>query len=70
MVDQRWTLTYDTMATGVKNYGRESLLSLGNGFLGWRGALVTTTSVMIHTLGCMRPVFLIRRQHRWPAAKW
>lgn len=41
MVDQRWTLTYDTMATGVKNYGRESLLSLGNGFLGWRGALVT-----------------------------
>lgn len=41
MTEKNWLLTYDDVVGGVKNYGRESLLSLGNGFLGWRGALVT-----------------------------
>ncbi|MBZ6003627.1 glycoside hydrolase family 65 protein [Leuconostoc gelidum subsp. aenigmaticum] len=43
MAENTWSLTYDDIVDGVKNYGRESLLSLGNGFLGWRGALVTNT---------------------------
>lgn len=43
MTDNNWSLTYDDVVNGVKNYGRESLLSLGNGFLGWRGSLVTSS---------------------------
>jgi len=43
MTENTWSLTYDDIVTGVKNYGRESLLSLENGFLGWRGSLVTNT---------------------------
>ncbi|MEX0380070.1 glycosyl hydrolase family 65 protein [Leuconostoc sp. MS02] len=43
MTENTWSLTYDDIVDGVKNYGRESLLSLGNGFLGWRGSLVTNT---------------------------
>ncbi|WP_336206832.1 hypothetical protein, partial [Leuconostoc suionicum] len=41
MTNENWLLTYNDIVGGVKNYGRESLLTLGNGFLGWRGALVT-----------------------------
>ena len=43
MTEQNWLLSYHDIVNGVKNYGRESLLSLGNGFLGWRGSLVTST---------------------------
>ena len=41
MTNENWLLTYNDIVDGVKNYGRESLLTLGNGFMGWRGALVT-----------------------------
>ena len=41
MTEKNWLLTYDDVVGGVKNYGRESLLSLGNGFLGWRCVLFT-----------------------------
>lgn len=35
---QDWQLRYQDLAKGKKGYGQESLLSLGNGFIGWRGA--------------------------------
>jgi trehalose 6-phosphate phosphorylase len=38
-----WQLSYDELATGVRSYGQESLLTLGNGYLGWRGAPVMAT---------------------------
>ncbi|WP_167849758.1 glycoside hydrolase family 65 protein [Companilactobacillus suantsaicola] len=33
-----WQITYKDMPTGSKSYGQEALLTLGNGYLGWRGA--------------------------------
>jgi len=35
-----WKITYRDTPTGVKSYGQESILTLGNGYLGWRGAPV------------------------------
>lgn len=35
-----WQLTYQDQAKGKAGYGQEALLSLGNGFIGWRGAPV------------------------------
>jgi len=35
-----WKITYQDTPTGVKSYGQESILTLGNGYLGWRGAPV------------------------------
>lgn len=43
MSENKWTLEYKDIVDGVKNYGRESLLTLGNGFIGWRGALITNS---------------------------
>lgn len=37
-----WQLDYHDLATGPRSYGQESLLALGNGYLGWRGAPLTT----------------------------
>lgn len=42
MVDEAWTLTYNGLASGKRAYGQESLLTLGNGYIGWRGATVFT----------------------------
>ncbi|MFV0555769.1 MAG: glycoside hydrolase family 65 protein [Lactovum sp.] len=33
-----WAITYNRLETGKKSYGQESLMTLGNGYLGWRGA--------------------------------
>ncbi|MQW24068.1 MULTISPECIES: glycosyl hydrolase family 65 protein [unclassified Lactococcus] len=33
-----WAITYNNNATGKRSYGQESLMSLGNGYIGWRGA--------------------------------
>ncbi|MDR0297916.1 MAG: glycoside hydrolase family 65 protein [Streptococcaceae bacterium] len=33
-----WILKYEGLAEGTRSYGQESLMTLGNGFLGWRGA--------------------------------
>lgn len=38
MADKTWVLTYDGLADGKRAYGQESLLTLGNGYIGWRGA--------------------------------
>lgn len=38
-----WQLLYDDMAIGKRSYGQESLLTLGNGYLGWRGAPIMTS---------------------------
>ena len=38
-----WQLSYDTVSHGVRAYGEESLLTLGNGYLGWRGAPIMTS---------------------------
>lgn len=35
-----WQITYQDTPIGVKSYGQESILTLGNGYLGWRGAPV------------------------------
>ncbi|CAH1852050.1 glycosyl hydrolase family 65 protein [Convivina praedatoris] len=43
MNSKNWQLRYDDLQTGKKSYGQESLLSLGNGFLGWRGAPIWST---------------------------
>lgn len=31
-------IKYETLETGKRAYGQESLMTLGNGYLGWRGA--------------------------------
>ena len=43
MNSNNWQLSYDTVSHGVRAYGEESLLTLGNGYLGWRGAPVMTS---------------------------
>ncbi|MQW23359.1 glycosyl hydrolase family 65 protein [Lactococcus sp. dk101] len=35
-----WMIKYETLETGKRAYGQESLMTLGNGYLGWRGAPV------------------------------
>ncbi|WP_225419707.1 glycoside hydrolase family 65 protein [Lapidilactobacillus wuchangensis] len=37
-----WQIVYQNIPHGPKSYGQESILTLGNGYLGWRGAPVTT----------------------------
>jgi len=37
---ENWQITYRDTPIGVKSYGQESILTLGNGYLGWRGAPV------------------------------
>lgn len=39
-MDTNWILKYDTLETGKRSYAQESLMTLGNGYLGWRGAPV------------------------------
>lgn len=43
MNSSNWQLAYDKVSTGVRAYGEESLLTLGNGYLGWRGAPIMTS---------------------------
>lgn len=43
MSQNNWQLVYDNLTDGVRSYGEESLLTLGNGYLGWRGAPVMTS---------------------------
>lgn len=62
MTNENWLLTYNDIVGGVKNYGRESLLTLGNGFLGWRGALVTNAYDDDFIPGCTGLVFLTKHQ--------
>lgn len=40
MTEQAWRLEYTELATEKRAYGQESLLTLGNGYLGWRGASI------------------------------
>ena len=35
---ENWQIIYQDTPKGVKSYGQEALLTLGNGYLGWRGA--------------------------------
>ncbi|MBM7616549.1 trehalose 6-phosphate phosphorylase [Weissella uvarum] len=46
-----WQLHYDTIAQTEKAYGREALLTLGNGYMGWRGAPVWTKQTDNHYPG-------------------
>ena len=39
-IPDTWKISYLKSESGPKSYGQEALLSLGNGFLGWRGAPV------------------------------
>lgn len=38
--DKDWMIQYDEYEVGKRSYGQESLMTLGNGYLGWRGAPV------------------------------
>lgn len=38
MPQSDWMLNYDKIEKGKRSYGQESLMTLGNGYLGWRGA--------------------------------
>lgn len=38
MAELDWSIKYDTLETGKRSYGQESLMTLGNGYIGWRGA--------------------------------
>lgn len=40
MAEQAWRLMYTGLETDKRAYGQESLLTLGNGYLGWRGASI------------------------------
>lgn len=40
MTEADWNIKYETLATGKRSYGQESLMTLGNGYIGWRGAPV------------------------------
>ena len=68
MAENTWSLTYDDIVDGVKNYGRESLLSLGNGFLVGVGHLLQILMMMIFIPDYTQQVFLIKHQHRLPDA--
>lgn len=46
-----WKIAYLEPATGPKSYGQEALLSLGNGFIGWRGAPVFSQESADHYPG-------------------
>ena len=39
MTDKDWMIQYDKQEVGKRSYGQESLMSLGNGYLGLRGRL-------------------------------
>ena len=43
MTEKDWIIQYDKKEVGKRSYGQESLMSLGNGYLGLRGALVSST---------------------------
>ena len=43
MEDNDWLITYEEQTEGKRAYGQESLMTLGNGYLGWRGAPVWST---------------------------
>ncbi|MDR0300216.1 MAG: glycoside hydrolase family 65 protein [Streptococcaceae bacterium] len=40
MTSLDWTIAYDKLEYGKRSYGQESLMTLGNGYIGWRGAPV------------------------------
>jgi len=40
MADNAWRLVYNGLETDKRAYGQESLLTLGNGYVGWRGSSV------------------------------
>lgn len=40
MAEKAWRLMYNGLETEKRAYGQESLLTLGNGYVGWRGASV------------------------------
>lgn len=58
-----WQLTYQDQAKGKAGYGQEALLSLGNGFIGWRGAPVWAKQSDNHYPGLYLAGFLIRHRH-------
>lgn len=39
MTDKDWMIQYDKQEVGKRSYGQESLMSLGNGYLGFVGRL-------------------------------
>lgn len=43
MSTENWQLKYDVIIDQAKSYGEEALLTLGNGYVGWRGAPVWAT---------------------------
>jgi trehalose 6-phosphate phosphorylase len=43
MTTNDWQIVYTNLPKGVESYGQESLLTLSNGYLGWRGAPVMAT---------------------------
>lgn len=43
MNEQSWRLMYNGLETKKRAYGQESLLTLGNGYVGWRGASIFQT---------------------------
>ncbi|MFD1465882.1 glycoside hydrolase family 65 protein [Lapidilactobacillus mulanensis] len=43
MTNNDWQIVYTNLPKGVESYGQESLLTLSNGYLGWRGAPVMST---------------------------
>lgn len=43
MTDKDWMIQYDKQEVGKRSYGQESLMSLGNGYLGLRGAPLWAT---------------------------
>ncbi|MDM5144447.1 Trehalose 6-phosphate phosphorylase [Lactococcus lactis] len=43
MTEKDWIIQYDKKEVGKRSYGQESLMSLGNGYLGLRGAPLWST---------------------------
>lgn len=43
MTEKDWSIRYDKLEKGKRSYAQETLMTLGNGYLGWRGAPVWAT---------------------------
>lgn len=52
MTEKDWIIQYDKKEVGKRSYGQESLMSLGNGYLGFEVRLYGQLVLTIIILAC------------------
>ncbi|BDR55483.1 hypothetical protein [Xylocopilactobacillus apis] len=60
-----WHVEYNHTSQGKKSYGEEAILTLGNGYLGWRGHQFLANIMMTIILDYMQREFLTKQKHPW-----